>query len=96
MSPLGSFAFLHIYFHAGSLKHELQPPLQQHTKCAASSNSGNRLLVNHLLSTAAARYPHIGPFSFCMTWQIQSETSSRLHSQMHTTNALQHVSTLLC
>jgi len=63
MSPLGSFAFLRKYFQAGSLKHGLQPPLQQHTKHAASCNSGNQPLVNHLLSTSVARNLHIGPFS---------------------------------
>lgn len=64
LCPLGSFAFLHIYFQTGSLKRELQPSLQQHTNRAASSNSGNHLLVNHLLSTSVARNPHIGPFLF--------------------------------
>lgn len=96
LCPLGSFAFLHIYFQTGSLKRELQPSLQQHTNHAASSNSGNHLLVNHLLSTSVARNPHIGPFSFCVTWEILSEISSLSHLQMHTTNATQHVKTLLC
>lgn len=96
LSPLGSSAFPHAYFQAGSLKHGLQPPLQQHTKHAASSNSGHHLLINHLLSTSAARNPHIGPFSLCMTSQMQSERSSLLHSHTHTTNAMQHVNTLLC
>lgn len=94
LCPLGSFAFLHIYFQTGSLKRELQPSLQQHTNRAASSNSGNHLLVNHLLSTSVARNPHIGPFLFDLANPVRNFFPS--HSQMHTTNATQHVKTLLC
>lgn len=95
-SPLRNFASQHIYFQAGSLKHILAPPLQeQHTKHAASSNSVSHLPISNLLSTSAARNPHTGPFSFCMTEQNQSEMSCLLHLQIHTTNTMQH-NTLPC